>query len=60
MWIRMAVMHFEGSALFWLQLLEHHLRHMSWEEFCSNLINRFRRDQHGLSIRQFYPNMICY
>jgi hypothetical protein len=54
MWIRIVVMHFEGSALFWLQSVEDRLKHMSWEEFCANLSNRFGRDQHNLLIRQFY------
>jgi hypothetical protein len=54
MWIRLAIMHFEGATLFWLQYVEHRLRYMKWDEFCSGLYNRFGRDQHGTLIRHFY------
>jgi hypothetical protein len=54
MWIRMAVMHFEGSALYWLQSMEARTREMNWGELCLALITRFGRDQHNLLIRQFY------
>jgi hypothetical protein len=54
MWIRFAIMYFEGPAVFWLQSMEHHIRSMNWEEFCLHLNNRFGRDQHSMLIRQFY------
>jgi hypothetical protein len=54
MWIRLATMHFEGPALFWLQSMEGRTREMNWGELCAALITRFGRDQHNLLIRQFY------
>jgi hypothetical protein len=54
MWIRLATMHFEGPALFWLQSMEGRTREMNWGELYAALITRFGRDQHNLLIRQFY------
>jgi hypothetical protein len=54
MWICLAIMHFEGPTLFWSQSVEHWLRYMKWDEFCSELHNRFGRDQHGTLIRHLY------
>jgi hypothetical protein len=54
MWIRLAIMHFEGSALFWLQSMEGRTREMNWGELCAALLTRFGRDQHNLLIKQFY------
>jgi hypothetical protein len=54
MWIRLAIMHFKGPAVFWLHAVENRLREMNWEEFCLHLNTRFGRDQHNLLIRQFY------
>jgi hypothetical protein len=53
-WIGLATMHFEGSALFWLQSIESRIREMNWEELCPALTTRFGRDQHIILIRQFY------
>jgi hypothetical protein len=54
MWIRLAIMHFEGSALFWLESMEGRTREMNWGELCAALLTRFGRDQHNLLIGQFY------
>ncbi|XP_035816765.1 uncharacterized protein [Zea mays] len=54
MWIRLAIMHFEGPALFWLESMEGRTREMNWGELCTALLTRFGRDQHNLLIRQFY------
>jgi hypothetical protein len=54
MWIRLAIMHFEGPTLFWLQPMEGRTREMNWGELCAALLTRFGRDQHNLLIRQFY------
>jgi hypothetical protein len=53
-WIRLATVHFEGSALLWLQSVESRIREMNWEELCLALTTRFERDQHNILIRQFY------
>jgi hypothetical protein len=53
-WIRLATMHFEGSALFWLQSVESRIREMNWEGLCLALITLFGRDQHSILIKQFY------
>jgi uncharacterized protein YukE len=53
-WVRMAVMHFEGSALYWVQAMEAWVREMNWESLCAALNTRFGRDQHNTLIRQFY------
>jgi hypothetical protein len=47
-------MHFEGAATRWWQLVERRLRAASWEEFCSQLHERFGRDQHEALIKQLF------
>jgi hypothetical protein len=47
----MAMMHFEGSALLWLQSMESRTRDMNWHELCAALISRFGRDQHNILIQ---------
>jgi hypothetical protein len=46
----MAMMHFEGYALFWLQSIESHTRVINWHELCAALISQFGRDQHNILI----------
>jgi hypothetical protein len=53
-WVRVALMHFEGPAARWLQSMDHRVRTTSWSELCSWIHERFRRDQHELLIRQLY------
>jgi hypothetical protein len=53
-WVRMATMYFEGSAVFWVQSMESRIREMNWESLCAALSARFGRDQHNMLIRQFY------
>jgi hypothetical protein len=53
-WVRMVVMHFEGSAQYWVQAMESRVREMNWESLCAALNTRFGRDQHNTLIRQFY------
>jgi hypothetical protein len=54
LWIRVASMHFEGSAARWLQSVERRISSLSWGEFCSLLHDRFGRDQHEVLIRQMF------
>jgi hypothetical protein len=44
LWIRVASMHFEGSAARWLQSVEHRISSLTWAELCSLLHDRFDRD----------------
>ena len=53
-WIKVASMHFSGAAARWLQALERRIRHVSWNEFCEMLLERFGRDQHDILIRQLF------
>lgn len=50
-WIRVATMHFSGRATGWLQSVGRHVHGWSWFEFCSQIQDRFGRDQlfHALS-----------
>jgi hypothetical protein len=50
MWIKIAVMHFEGCALCWLQSMEARTRNLNWGKLCIALMTRFGRDQHNLLI----------
>jgi hypothetical protein len=54
LWVKIAIMHFVGSATSWLQSIDPSLRHMSWPEFCSAVCARFERDQHNHLLRQFF------
>lgn len=54
MWIRMAIMHFEGPATFWLQSVENKMLRWVRNTFCPSLNTRFGRDQHNILIRHFY------
>jgi hypothetical protein len=47
-------MHFEGAATLWWQSVERELHDTSWEEFCSQLHERFGRDQHEALIQQLF------
>jgi hypothetical protein len=47
MWIRFAVMHLEGSALYWLQLMKSRTKEMSWSKLWLALNTRVSRDQHN-------------
>jgi hypothetical protein len=54
MWVKVVSMHFEGKAHRWLQSVERRLRHMSWDEFCGLIHDRFGREQHESLIRQLF------
>lgn len=54
MWVRLAVLQFDGSAMFWLQSVESRVHSMSWEELGVAICNRFGKDQHGALVRQFF------
>jgi hypothetical protein len=51
LWVRVASMHLEGPAAFWLQSMERRLKQISWVDFYSLIHDRFRRDQHEALIR---------
>jgi hypothetical protein len=50
-WVRVASMHFEGSAAHWLQSVHRRIRIVTWTELCSRIHDRFCRDQHEALIR---------
>lgn len=54
-WVKMGVMHFDGSTLYWLQSAEERLLTMSCGELCEASIGRFGRDHHSHLIHQFFP-----
>lgn len=54
LWVKIATMHFVGSAAFWLQSSDPVLRLTPWPEFCAAVCARFERDQHNYLIRQFF------
>jgi hypothetical protein len=54
LWVKIATMHFVGSAAFWLQSSDPRLRLAQWSEFCAAVCARFERDQHNYLIRQFF------
>jgi hypothetical protein len=45
-WVKVAVMHFEGPTARWLQSMDHRGRFVSWIELCSWIHERFSDDQH--------------
>jgi len=53
-WVKLATMHFSGSAIFWMQSIELDLRKLKWESLCKVVIERFQRDEHNLVTRQFF------
>ncbi|CAO2183142.1 unnamed protein product [Urochloa humidicola] len=53
-WVKLAVMHFGGSAAFWMQSIEMDVKLLSWEHLCQAVVERFERDQHNHIIRQFF------
>ncbi|WVZ99165.1 hypothetical protein U9M48_044502 [Paspalum notatum var. saurae] len=53
-WVKLASMHFVGSAAFWLQSVQASLPSLSWEEFGLAICNRFDRDEHNHLLRQFF------
>lgn len=54
MWVKIALMHFDGPAARWLQSAERRLPNAKWDKFCSEIHNRFGRDQHEALIRQLF------
>lgn len=53
-WVRVAIMHFDGRASRWLQSVERRIRQLLWLEFCSLVHDRFGREQHESLIRQLF------
>ena len=53
-WVKLATLHFSGSAVFWMQSIELDLKKLEWESLCKAVIERFQRDDHNLVIRQFF------
>lgn len=53
-WVKLALVHFSGSAAFWMQSIEMDLRKCSWNTLCQAVVDRFERDQHEHVIRQFF------
>lgn len=53
-WIKILLMHFSEAAARWLQSIEPRLRSLSWDEFCSLVLERFGCDEHALLIRQLF------
>lgn len=51
-WIKVARMHFSGSAACLLQPVEYHLSRLSWQEFVHMVMDRFGKDQHEVLVRQ--------
>ncbi|WVZ81560.1 hypothetical protein U9M48_028917 [Paspalum notatum var. saurae] len=54
MWVKVASLHFSASAARWLQSVEQRVRHCSWAEFRTMIMDRFGRDQHELLLRQLF------
>jgi hypothetical protein len=52
-WIKVSSMHFIDPAAKWLQFVARRVKSCSWVEFCSLVLDRFRRDHHELLFRQF-------
>jgi hypothetical protein len=53
-WVKVATMHFEGPAAWWLQSVDHRVHSASWIELCSWIHGPFSHDQHELLIRHLY------
>jgi hypothetical protein len=53
-WVKVASMHFEGTAARWLQSVNHKIHSATWSELCSWIHERFGKDQHEILIRQLY------
>ena len=54
LWVKVAGMHFNGAAKRWIQSLDRPSHQIPWTEFCSLLLERFARNQHGTLIRQMF------
>lgn len=54
MWIKVASMHFEGTAARWLQSVTKRLAQASWVDICRMIHDRFGKEQHETLIRQIY------
>lgn len=53
-WVKIATMHFVGSAAFWLQSVDQAIRLTPFTDFCSVVCVRFERDHHNHLICQFF------
>ncbi|CAO2144897.1 unnamed protein product [Urochloa humidicola] len=53
-WVKIAIMNFQGSADFLLQSLDHHYSEFSWKTLCDAVCARFDRDQHSQLLRHFF------
>jgi hypothetical protein len=51
-WIQVATMSFTGPAAPWLQLIEHHLPHVTWHELGPFIQEGFGKNQHEFFLRQ--------
>jgi hypothetical protein len=54
LWVRVASMHFEGTAARWLQSVEHWVKYAGWAEFCARIHDHFGQDQHDTLIHQLF------
>jgi hypothetical protein len=54
LWISVAAIQFEGAAARWLQAVQSKIVSVSWEEFCSMVLQRFGRNQHQTLVRRLY------
>jgi hypothetical protein len=53
-WVRVAIVHFEGPAAWWLQSVNHRIRSTTWTKLRSWIHDRFGHDQHESLIHQLF------
>jgi hypothetical protein len=53
-WVKVSSMHFVGSAACWLSSLDDQFQSFLWVWFCSQLIERFGKDEHEVFIRHLF------
>lgn len=53
-WVKVSTMHFVGSAARWLSSLDDQFHSFPWAWFCSQLMERFGKDEHEVFIRRLF------
>lgn len=57
LWVRVATLHFSGTAARWLQVHEAHSTPFTWDTLCTALCAKFGSEQYQTQLRQF--NTMC-
>jgi hypothetical protein len=53
-WVKIAVMHFTGSASLWLHTLRGGAESMKWDQFITVVCHKFEKVEHNQLLRSFF------